>query len=208
MDWSVIVPVKRLAEAKSRLAGSWPRLDAPEFALAFALDTVAAVLAADGVAMCLVVCDDPLVTAALTRAGASVIGQGGAVGLNAAVARGAEHLRRGTPTSPVAVLPSDLPALRPAELTAALAVAAAYERAFLPDSAGIGTTLLTADGPGGLRPQYGGQSARAHAAGGARRLTGRWPSLQTDVDTRADLRGAELLGLGPATRAMIATLVC
>ena len=35
-------------------------------------------------------------------------------------------------------------------------------------------------------------------------LTGDWPSLRRDVDTRADLAAAAALGLGPATRAWTA----
>jgi hypothetical protein len=50
----------------------------------------------------------------------------------------------GSPRSPLAALNADLPALRPLELARVLDAAAEFPRAFLPDAAGIGTTLLAA----------------------------------------------------------------
>ena len=55
--WSVLMPVKVLAEGKSRLAGlAGPRR--AELALAFASDTVTAVLGSDAVARVIVITDD------------------------------------------------------------------------------------------------------------------------------------------------------
>ena len=104
----------------------------------------------------------------------------------------------------MALLSADLPALRPAELTAALAAAAAHARSFVPDAAGGGTTLLAAAPGVPADPRYGAGSAAAHRASGAVPLTGDWPSLRRDVDTAADLLAAAALGLGPATRAWTA----
>jgi 2-phospho-L-lactate guanylyltransferase len=101
---------------------------------------------------------------------------------------------------PVAALTGDLPALRPAELTAGLSEAgAAGGRAFVPDASGAGTTLLTAPSGAALRPRFGPGSAAAHASSGATPLLGPWPSLRRDVDTAADLAAAAVLGLGPHT---------
>jgi 2-phospho-L-lactate guanylyltransferase len=122
-------------------------------------------------------------------------------GLNPALAHGA--LAAGAPA--VAALSSDLPALRPEELAAALAAAAAVPRGFVADAAGTGTTLLTASGVP-LDPRFGRDSAAAHAASGARALDGDWPGLRRDVDTPADLRGAAGLGLGTATAALLPRL--
>jgi 2-phospho-L-lactate guanylyltransferase len=38
-------------------------------------------------------------------------------------------------------------------------------------------------------------------------LPGDWPGLRRDVDTRADLRRASQLGLGPATRDALDAIV-
>jgi 2-phospho-L-lactate guanylyltransferase len=101
------------------------------------------------------------------------------------------------------VLTADLPALRPAELEAALRVAASVPgRAFVPDAPGTGTTLLAAPPGVSLDPRFGPESAARHLASRARRLEGDWPSLRRDVDTAADLAEAERLGLGPHTAAL------
>ena len=71
-------------------------------------------------------------------------------GLNAAL----EHGARQAAGPAVAALSSDLPALRPEELAAALAAAEAAPRCFVPDAHGTGTTLLTAVGTP-LRPHFG-----------------------------------------------------
>jgi 2-phospho-L-lactate guanylyltransferase len=100
----------------------------------------------------------------------------------------------------VAALAADLPALRPEELAGALrAAAGSAGPGFVPDHAGTGTTLLAAPGGARLVPRFGPGSAARHAASGARRLTGAWPSLRQDVDTAADLAAAGRLGLGRYT---------
>ena len=104
----------------------------------------------------------------------------------------------------VAALSSDLPALRPAELTAALGAAAASPHAFVADVHGTGTTLLTAVGTP-LRPRFGAGSAQAHRDDGALALDGEWPGLLRDVDALEDLRAAVGLGVGPATADLLAT---
>jgi 2-phospho-L-lactate/phosphoenolpyruvate guanylyltransferase len=202
--WSVVVPVKRLDLAKSRLyVAGRPRLDHQALALSLALDTVAAaVRAADRV---LVVTDDPEAAAAVRRAGALVVPDEPDAGLNPALAHGAARAARLAPADGVALLSADLPALRPAELAAALRAAAQHPRAFVPDAAGTGTTLLAARPGRPPHPAYGRDSAAAHRASGAVELAGDWPSLRRDVDTTADLAVAAALGLGPATAAWTAT---
>jgi 2-phospho-L-lactate guanylyltransferase len=105
----------------------------------------------------------------------------------------------------VAALSSDLPALRPEELAAALGAAGAAPRCFVADAEGTGTTLLTAVGTP-LDPRFGAGSAAAHRASGAVLLDGAWPGLATDVDTAAALRTALALGVGPATAEVAARL--
>jgi 2-phospho-L-lactate guanylyltransferase len=101
-----------------------------------------------------------------------------------------------------------LAALRPEELRAALLVAPPGGRAVLADTAGTGTVLLCA-GPGiPLQPLFGEGSHELHVRSGAVDLTGRLaaavPGLRRDVDTVADLAAARLLGVGPATNAVLA----
>jgi 2-phospho-L-lactate guanylyltransferase len=206
VQWSVVVPVKRLRLAKSRLyAVGRPRPEHEELALSLALDTVAAALATGTVRRLFVVTDDPAAREAMAAAGALVLPDEPNAGLNPALAHGAAAARRRSAGDGVALLSADLPALRPAELDAALAAAAEHDAAFVADARGTGTTLL-ATAPGRpVEPRYGQASAAAHRAAGAVELTGNWPSLRNDVDTAADLRTAAELGLGPATSAWTAT---
>jgi 2-phospho-L-lactate guanylyltransferase len=201
----VVVPVKRLQVAKSRLyAPGRSRPDHAALALALALDTVAAAVAATAVARVLVVTDDPAATSAVRAAGALVVTDEPDAGLNPALAYGARRAAVVHPDAGVALLSADLPALRPEELTAALDAAAGYLRSFVPDAGGAGTTLLAAVPGVPVDPRYGAGSAAAHRASGAVPLAGDWPSLRRDVDTAADLLAAAALGLGPATRAWTA----
>ncbi|WP_367136229.1 2-phospho-L-lactate guanylyltransferase [Saccharothrix sp. HUAS TT1] len=187
----LVVPVKTLDRAKSRLVGD--RLDRPALALAFALDTISAALPA--VRRVLTVTSDPAVVAGLRALGVESVD--GPEGLNEALRFGFEVLRSRDAGSVVGALQADLPALRTAELAAALG--AARGRAFCPDRQGTGTTLLLSAAGGELAPAFGGGSAAAHAASGATALVGPWPSLRHDVDTAEDLRLAADLGLGPRT---------
>jgi 2-phospho-L-lactate guanylyltransferase len=205
MRWSVVLPVKRLALAKTRLRASLPLPagTAERIVLAMALDTAAAALACPAVAAVVVVTDDPAAAEALEAAGAVCVpdGQGG---LNAAVAHGSAYARAAGWAPGVAVLGADLPALTSAELAGALAQCPARGTAFAADAAGTGTVLLAAGGASPLRPRFGPGSAVAHARSGARALTGDWPGLRRDVDTAADLSAAAALGLGAHTTALLA----
>ncbi|MDN5748843.1 MAG: 2-phospho-L-lactate guanylyltransferase [Pseudonocardia sp.] len=210
----LIVPVKRLDAAKSRLRGAADRGACDEaaharLALALAHDTVAAVRAARHVRRVLVVTSDPVVAAEFAAVGVEVASDGPLPGLNAAYARGAALLRERDRCAPVAALQADLPALRPSELDAAITGACAAftdnaRRAFCVDAGGTGTTLLLAAGGVPLDPRFGIGSALRHARSGAVALPGAWPGLRRDVDTSEDLRTAVDLGLGEHTRAVLA----
>jgi 2-phospho-L-lactate/phosphoenolpyruvate guanylyltransferase len=201
--WTVVVPVKRLGAAKSRLRGALPAVPHEELALALAADTVAAVRACPAVADVVVVTDDPRVAAAADAAGARAVPDAPDAGLNAAFRHGARVAAAGG--AGLAGLTADLPALRPAELAGALDAAAAGQagvRRFVADAPGTGTVLLAAPPGVPLSPRFGAGSAAAHLAGGALPLTGAWPTLRRDVDTAADLAEAARLGLGPRTAAL------
>jgi 2-phospho-L-lactate/phosphoenolpyruvate guanylyltransferase len=198
--WSLVVPLKPLVLAKSRLAKAADGILRPHLALAFAQDTVAAALACEAVRDVAVVTDDPAATAELAALGARVVPDSPAAGLNAALAHGADAVRALRPAAAVAALNADLPALRPAELARVLARASAFPRAFLADAAGIGTTLLSAAPGMELCPAFGGRSRRRHSASGAAEiLLEGVDSVRQDVDTGEDLAAALALGVGPRT---------
>ena len=199
--WHLVMPVKLLGAAKSRLSGLGPAR--AELALALALDTVAAATRTRGVRGVLVVTDDERVAAALAHHGARSIPDIPAAGLNAALRHGVAQLRG---DGPVAALTADLPALRPAELEAALAECAKHRLAFVPDAEGSGTTMLAARSAADFQPHFGPGSAAAHRAVGAVAVAGHLMSLRQDVDTLAGLDTARALGVGTRTMAVLAVL--
>ncbi len=206
LDWSLVVPLKVLAQAKSRLT-VLPAAGRAELALAMAADTVAAAVAAATVRTVLVITDDTVVCAEMERLGALVLADEPASGLNEALTFGAGYAREQWPERGVAGLAGDLPALRPGELATALRAVAPRERAFVPDADGTGTTLYAAAPGGSFEPLFGVASASRHRAAGAEELE--FPvsaGLRRDVDTADDLRRAAAIGLGPRTKALLAAV--
>lgn len=212
-SWTVVVPVKHLDTAKSRLRGALDHVPHDRLALALAQDTVTAALACPEVGEVLVVTGDTVAGATLAALGARTVPDPPGSGLNQAFLAGAARAGHAR----IAALTADLPALRPADLSAALTAATAPPngsagangsagpaarggvRRFVADAPGTGTVLLTTAAGTPLDPRFGPESASAHANSGALALTGRWPTLRRDVDTAADLLAAARLGLGRHT---------
>jgi 2-phospho-L-lactate guanylyltransferase len=212
LPWSIVIPVKVLARAKSRLT-ALAGARRGELALAMAADTVAAAVAcAAGTAPAgtvIVVTDDAAVAAELAGLDAVVLPDEPAAGLNPALEFGAAHAAARWPDRGIAALAADLPALRPAELTAALAAAARLPEAFVADAAGTGTTLYTAGPQAAFCPRFGPGSRDKHRLAGAVQLDlSPRSGLRRDVDTPADLRQAAQIGLGTRTAAVAAQLAC
>ena len=199
---TAVVPVKALAQAKSRLA--LPAEHRQALALAFALDTVAALMRTSYVAAVLVVTSDRTVADRVGRMGARVTDDRG-TGLGRAVREGIRAAATWQPDRGVAVVPGDLPCLTPADVTevlAGLGTDAEGRGAFVPDRAGTGTTLIVQACGLAALTRYGPDSAARHRAVGMRRLDGAPPGARHDVDTLADLRAAMALGVGARTRAV------
>jgi 2-phospho-L-lactate guanylyltransferase len=190
--WTIVVPIKPLPAAKTRLRGAVPAFAHPDLVLAMAQDTVAAALACRAVDRVLVVCDDQRVAAAMAELGAGCVPDVPAAGLNAAISYGEAQV-----DGDVAALTADLPALRPEELQEALDEGG---RSFVPDVQGTGTVLLIGRP---LDPHFGVGSAEAHERSGARRLDKNWSGLRRDIDTPADLRQSRQLGLGRHTEGAV-----
>jgi 2-phospho-L-lactate guanylyltransferase len=204
--WTLVLPVKGGARAKSRLGAT------PAVAAAIALDCLDAVLACPAVGSCLVVSADIATQRSARLAGATVVPESRpGSGLVAAIGDGlAAASRRPWCARPAAVLLADLPALSPDDLQAALAAArSALEAggarmAAVPDAEGTGTVLLAARTPARLDPAFGPGSFAEHLRRGAVPLPLELPRLRRDVDTPADLEAALALGVGPRTRSALA----
>ncbi len=176
--FTLLVPLKPVSAAKSRLRGAVPGTRHEDLVLALATATLKAAAASPAVARLLVITNEPF-------AGFETFPDPHGE-LNAALREVARFV-----TGPLAAIPADLPALRTAELTEALHLC--VERSFVSDAEGTGTVLLAAPS-GELDPRFGAGSAAEHERSGAVRLQGDWPTLRRDVDTFADLAAAQALG--------------
>lgn len=191
--WTIVVPMKGFAQAKTRFADAKSRGD---FARAFAEDLLDALDRCELVQHIVVVTASDEVRDVADAVAATTIPDPGR-GLNEAIrAAASDH-------HPVAVFLGDLPCLRADDITWALTQASEHDRSFIVDAAGTGTTFLAATS-GALDPQFGSHSAAAHAASGAHRITGANAALHRDVDTGVDLWDAVRIGVGRSTRAALA----
>lgn len=197
----VLLPVKPPAVGKSRLTHVPPGVRR-ELARAFALDTLAAVLATPGVDRVLVLTGDRELAGTAAAWGVGVAPDPVPGDLNATLSAAASGVAPGTL---VVALCADLPALRPGDLAAALGGFRALRGspAFVADADGTGTTTYAAT-PVRFAPRFGRGSAAAHGADGAVGLTEPLESLRADVDDRAGLERARALGVGPHTAAVLA----
>ncbi|MBP1820486.1 2-phospho-L-lactate guanylyltransferase [Mycobacterium sp. OAE908] len=199
-DVALVIAVKRLTAAKTRLAPVFSAATRENVVLAMLIDTITAASAVPALRSITVVTPDEVAAAAARALGARVLvdptPEGHPNPLNNALAAAESAARLETPN--VVALQGDLPALQTQELAEAIAAARGYPRSFVGDRHGTGTSALFAFGVG-LDPQFGPDSAQRHRHSGAIELTGAWPGLRCDIDTPDDLLMARRLGVGTAT---------
>lgn len=200
-DVGLIIAVKRLSAAKTRLAPAFEPGSREAVVLAMLVDTITAASSVIAVRTITVVTPDAVAAEAVRELGARVHVDPTPAGhpdpLNNAIAVTEAAIRAETPN--VGVLQGDLPALQPRELAEAIARARRHERSFVSDRHGTGTSALFAFGVP-LAPLLGPDSARRHRVSGAAELTGAWPGLRCDIDTPDDLATALGLGVGAVTK--------
>jgi 2-phospho-L-lactate/phosphoenolpyruvate guanylyltransferase len=199
-DIGLVIAVKRLAAAKTRLAPVFSAATREAVVLAMMVDTIRAALAVPALRSVTVVTPDQVAADTARQLGAQALTdptpEGHRNPLNNAIAAAEAAVRESTPN--IIALQGDLPALQPQELAEAIAAARSYPRSFVGDRHGTGTSALFAfEVP--LEPQFGPDSARRHQHSGAIELTGAWPGLRCDIDTPDDLMVARRLGVGAAT---------
>ena len=194
--WVLVVPVKAALVGKTRLG-----VDV-EVVRAISLDTIEAAARSDRVELVLVPTSDAgLGTVLQSNEKVRVLAEDEPSGIGAAI----RHALTGVAIeSPRAVLLGELPALDPADLDAALALAAEVTRAFVADEEGTGTSLVTASPGVELVAEFGADSAARHRELGLVELPiASGSTLRRDVDTPEQLAAAAVLGLGPRTRALL-----
>ncbi|MGD9618642.1 MAG: 2-phospho-L-lactate guanylyltransferase [Mycolicibacterium sp.] len=199
-DIGLVIAVKRLTAAKTRLAPAFSTASREDVVLAMLIDTIEAASAVPALRSVIVVTPDKVAAAAAERLGALVLDDPTPADhrdpLNQALLA-AEATAR-TCCANVVALQGDLPALKTRELAEAIAEARALPRTFVADRHGTGTAALFSFGVA-LDPRFGVDSAQRHRSSGAVELTGAWPGLRCDIDTPDDLLAARQLGVGDAT---------
>ncbi len=229
----VIVPVKRFAEAKSRMDIRAPALTVghcgplgapttlapgaaegrtlprgrvgPRLAEAMLADTLAVLAGARSAERIVLVSREPVAASMARERGLACVRDPG-LGLNEALRVAIELDRGSNPSRRTAVIPTDLVALTPDSLDALLG-AVDHPRWFVPDASTTGTALLGLPGgsaAGAILSHFGEGSASRHRAAGFVPVA--WPpgADLTDADTPEDLRGRRL---GPAVTRLVSEIM-
>ncbi len=188
--WAV-VPIKPLAEAKSRLGSILDAGARRELVLDLLRHTLEALAAVEGLAGVLVVSSDPVVVDTARVHGADVLREPASPGLNASLMRAVRYLRTRA-VAALLVLPGDLPRLTPASVTALVdACPAAPGLVVAPDNAERGTNALLLHPPDLIPFSFGPNSFARHQAlarvAGATVRVVRDPALAFDLDHPEDL---------------------
>ena len=186
--WAV-VPVKRIADSKCRLAGVLAPEQRQRLTAAMLRDLLGALTATPGLDRIVLATSEPSAAAF----GYSIVDDGGG-DLNAAIARAAAALEA-EKVARMLVIAADIPLAAPAEIARVLAAGreAGQEApvVVVPDARGLGTNALLLSPPSAMAPCFGPDSRARHAAT-ARKLglaskELQLPSLGFDVDEPEDL---------------------
>ena len=198
-DWCVIVPVRAVSTAKTRLHDLGPLR--PSLAESFLFDVLDALAQTESVSTVMIAGPTPP-DAAVARDWVRVEWlDTGAAGLNEAIAA-AESAARTRGHVRIAVVVSDLPCIRADDLDAVLLAACAHPRAFVSDHDGTGTTILMTTGSA-LAPEFGAASAARHRRSGAIDID-TTIRVRLDVDTPNDVALAMVYGVGRFTTRVLA----
>ncbi len=190
MKATAILPVKRFAEAKQRLAGGMGASHRAELAAAMLEDALEAIAATRSIERTIVVTGDPRATEIAAARGAAVLPDPDAGGHSGAALAGIERaIELGA--GGVVLLPIDCPLLAPRELERLLTGMPEHYVAVVPDRHGTGTNALALAPPDAIEPSFGEGSCARHI--GLAREAGvpyaieELPSLALDLDTPADV---------------------
>jgi 2-phospho-L-lactate/phosphoenolpyruvate guanylyltransferase len=187
---TAILPVKRFADAKQRLAPSIGKKQLIELVEAMLIDTLEAIAAARSIERTIVVTGEPRATDIAVAYGAAVLPESANNGHSEAALEGivwAEEFGADC----VVLLPGDCPILDPRELDRLLTGIPTSYVAIVPDRHGTGTNALVLSPPTAIEPAFGEGSCARHVV--AAREAGvpfaveELPSLALDLDTPADV---------------------
>jgi 2-phospho-L-lactate/phosphoenolpyruvate guanylyltransferase len=187
---TAILPVKRFAAAKQRLAAGIDDERREALVAAMLEDVLKAIGEARSIGQTIVISGDPRAQEIAASAKAAVIpdpaDEGHVIAANAGIAR-AEADGAGC----VVLLPGDCPLLDPRELDSLLTGLPERYVAVVPDRHGSGTNALVLAPPEAIEPAFGEGSRDRHVAAareaGVPFAVDELPSLGLDLDTPADL---------------------
>jgi 2-phospho-L-lactate guanylyltransferase len=184
---AVLVPVKALGEAKSRMAPLLTAQERRELALAMLRDVLAAVRAVHAGPLLLVSPSDACDGVARAFGAGRVEDRGTGYNRGVALALASEQVR----VAPAAVvLPADQARALPSDLARLLDALRDADVALVPSADG-GTGALGLRPPSAIKPAFGPASAAAHRrlaeAAGLRLALPDCPSLRHDIDDLDDL---------------------
>ena len=190
MKATAVLPVKRFAAAKRRLAAGIDDERREALVAAMLEDVLEAIGEARMVERTIVVSDEPRAAQSATRAGAEVVPDPGEGGHPQAaltgIARAEEH-----GASCTVLLPGDCPLLEPRELDRLLTGVPSSYVAIVPDRHGTGTNALVLTPPNAIEPAFGEGSCARHVtaarAAGVPFAVEELASLALDLDTPADV---------------------
>jgi 2-phospho-L-lactate/phosphoenolpyruvate guanylyltransferase len=187
---TAVLPVKRFAEAKQRLASGIDEEQRLALVAAMLADVLEAVAAARMIERIIVVSDEPGAAGPAAEVGAELIPDTPGAGHSEATLAGIERaIEAGAEC--VVLLPGDCPLLDPRELDRLLTGVPSRYVAIVPDRHGTGTNALVLAPPGSIRPAFGEGSRERHVTAargaGVPFAVEEIPSLGLDLDTPADV---------------------
>lgn len=199
--FGIIVPIRSLKKGKSRLLTGSDILR-QQLALAFFLDTVSALVRCESSVGSIIVVssDDTIRDYAGDRYEVVADSE---TGLTDAIDVGVEWLLKKNHSGPVAIVLPDLPYATAGAFGAYFLAARKHRKTFLVDSAGCGTTCVTASSVAEVVHRFGLKSARAHNRAGLNPIDIYVPELRSDVDRIEDLYECRNMDLGAATREVL-----
>lgn len=206
MKATAVLPVKRFAAAKQRLAAGIDDERRAAVVGAMLEDVLEAIGDARSIERTIVVTSEPRAVELAVAAGAEVIADPDEGGHSGAALAGVAHAQE-LGARCVALLPGDCPLLEPRELDRLLTGLPERFVAVVPDRHGTGTNALVLTPPDAIKPAFGEGSCARHVA--LARDTGipyaieELPSLGLDLDTPADVVALTLVletGRGGAQR--------
>lgn len=190
MKATAILPVKRFAAAKQRLAPGMGSTHRAELAAAMLEDVLEAIGAARSIERLIVVSSEPRAIELATASGAEVLPDPEQSGHSGAALAGIARARE-LGAECVVLLPIDCPLLASRELERLLTGMPERYVAIVPDRHGTGTNALALAPPEAIEPSFGEGSCARHVA--AAREAGmpfgveELASMALDLDTPADV---------------------